>query len=781
MVDRPVDDTKSIAVGVEAGAERPAVSEPARGEQVAAGRAPTRRFADRLPDLIAGYLAAVATFCAVTAVLPVLREPLAWLRTAIEIVSVGAPPSLATAAFLGILAAAVRRRMRAAWWFLVIYVVLGRVLGWITILVASDGDEPVTVTLAEGVEAWLRVGFGLVALALLLLARDRFTARTQRGNGWRALAIYVGIVLAGGLLGWGLLELFPGTLQTTADRAGWAFTYVLGGLGDPGVVGVDGAGPAAVTFACGLFGALAVLAAAYALFRPRRDHRRLGPDDEQRLRVLLDRYGDEDSLGYFATRRDKAVLFSRSGKSAVTFRVVSAVSLASGDPIGDTEAWPGAIEVWLDEARRYGWIPAVMGASERGARAYVAAGLSVAELGDEAVVDVREFSLEGRSMRAVRQAVSRVERAGHSVRIRRHADLAPAEMREVVEHADAWRDTDTERGFSMALSRLGDPADGACVLVECFDGHGTLRALLSFVPWGRHGLSLDLMRRDRSAENGLTEFMVVSLAERARTLGVDRLSLNFAMFRAAFEHGERIGAGPVLRLWRRLLLVGSRWWQLESLYRANAKYQPAWTPRYLCYRAARDLPRIGIASAVAEGFLTTPRLRTLQRRGLAQVPAAVPAVTAPPSRETPDTAEENPLAAQLPTDHARLPEQVRVRHAKYERMLRRGIDPYPVGYPRTASLAQVRERFGLLQPDAATGERVSVTGRVVRARDLGGLCFASLQEGDAELQVMLSADQLGPQGLRDWTGRVDLGDHVGVTGEVVTSRRGSCPCSRRTG
>ena len=80
------------------------------------------------------------------------------------------------------------------------------------------------------------------------------------------------------------------------------------------------------------------------------------------------------------------------------------------------------------------------------------------------------------------------------------------------------------------------------------------------MPWGRHGLSLDLMRRDRSAENGLTEFMVASLAERARTFGVDRLSLNFAMFRAAFEHGERIGAGPVLRLWRRLLVTGSRWW-----------------------------------------------------------------------------------------------------------------------------------------------------------------------------------------------------------------------------
>ncbi|GAA4800574.1 bifunctional lysylphosphatidylglycerol synthetase/lysine--tRNA ligase LysX [Actinomycetospora chlora] len=750
------------------GSRAPAPTAPHRDGPAAppAGRSATARFADRVPDLLAGYLAFVAVFCAVTAIVPPLRAPLAWLRTAIEVVSVEAPPSLATATFLAILASALRRRMRAAWWFAVAYVVLGRVLGGVELTVDTEAEDPVTLVVG-GTATWLRLAFGVLALAILLVARSRFTARTQRHSGWRALGTYLALAVAGTLLGWGLLALFPGTLQSSLDRLGWALTYVLGGLGDPGTVGVDGAGPRAITFLCGLFGALAVLAAAYVLFRPRLDRRRLDPTDEQRLRVLLDQYGDDDSLGYFATRRDKAAVFSRSAKSAVTFRVVSGVSLASGDPIGDPEAWPGAIEVWLDEARRYGWLPAVMGASERGARAYAGAGLSVVELGDEAVLDVRAFSVEGRSMRVVRQAVGRVERAGHTVRIRRHADLSPEEMKEVVERADAWRDTDAERGFSMALSRLGDPADGQCVLVECFDASGALRALLSFVPWGRHGLSLDLMRRDRTAENGLTEFMVASLAEQARTLGVDRLSLNFAMFRAAFEQGERIGAGPVVRLWRRLLVLGSRWWQLESLYRANAKYQPTWTPRYLCYRAARDLPRLGLAAAAAEGFVTTPSLRTLQRRGLAG--EGGPAVVLPP----PSPVEaEDPVAAQLAARHAGLPEQVRVRYAKYERMLAAGVDPYPVGHPRTAGLAEIGERFRHLDADAATGERVAVTGRVVRVRDFGGLCFAVLQEGDTQLQVMLAADRLGRDGVRDWARQVDLGDHVGVTGEVGTSRRG---------
>src|SRR4051794_9206556 len=258
-------------------------------------------------------------------------------------------------------------------------------------------------------------------------------------------------------------------------------------------------------------------------------------------------------------------MWSPGHRAAIAYRVVGGASLAAGDPVGAPEGWAGAIGAWLAEAKYFGWTPAVMGASETGGRAYVSAGMDALELGDEAVLEVRDFSLDGGSMRVVRQAVQRVERAGYTVRIRRHADLPAEDVAAVVADADRWRDTETERGFSMALSRLGDPADGRCVLVECLDSAGVRRALLSFVPWGGDGLSLDLMRRDRTAENGVNEFMVTSLVHHARLLGVERISLNFAMFRAAFEHGQRIGAGPVLRLWRGLLLGGPRGWGFGGL------------------------------------------------------------------------------------------------------------------------------------------------------------------------------------------------------------------------
>ena len=141
--------------------------------------------------------------------------------------------------------------------------------------------------------------------------------------------------------------------------------------------------------------------------------------------------------------------------------------------------------------------------------------------------------------------------------------------------------------------------------------------MLSFVPWGPHGLSLDLMRRDRDSENGLMEFMVIQLLQRAPEIGITQVSLNFAMFRSVFERGARLGAGPVLRLWRSLLSFFSRWWQIESLYRANAKYRPIWEPRFLLFEKSGDLPRIGLAAARAEGFLEAPGLpKWLHRKHL---------------------------------------------------------------------------------------------------------------------------------------------------------------------
>jgi lysyl-tRNA synthetase class 2 len=519
-------------------------------------------------------------------------------------------PYLATAGLISaalalFLAMVMRRRKRAAWIFNLL------LAGPLFLLYALALTQQ---TYRHYLTNWLSALLTGLFVAALLLGRTEFRAVGDRSNWKLAAAVGAGGTLVSGTIGTllvGATNQLPGA--TLSDRI--AYTVQRGISVGPLADHVDAVhAPRWVDVTVNILIAATFLLVLYACFRAPRGCELLGEEDEKRLRTLLDRHGERDSLGYFALRRDKAVIWSPTGKAAIAYRVIGGVTLAAGDPLGDPEAWPGAIDAWLAEARRHAWTPAVMGASEEAGVIYARHGLDALELGDEAIVDLADFTLDGRAMRTVRQAHNRVRRAGYTVRIRRHADIPDAEMTTLIDKADHWRDGATERGFSMALGRLGDPGDGQCVMLECRDEQGEPRALLSFVPWGEHGLSLDLMRRDRACENGLMEFMVIELLQRAHEIGVKRVSLNFAMFRAVFERGARLGAGPVLRLWRAVLTFFSRWWQIESLYRANAKYRPVWEPRFLLFEKTGDIPRIGIASARAEGFLTPPSLPALFRR-----------------------------------------------------------------------------------------------------------------------------------------------------------------------
>lgn len=450
----------------------------------------------------------------------------------------------------------------------------------------------------------------LVLLTLVVRHRTEFEALPDPRSRWKALANFV--VLGAGSLGLGLVivSVHPGRVvgsPSIADR----LQHVLYGLfGFEGPVEYQGNTSWTVAYSLGALGLLTAVTTIYLAFRPEHPAARLTDEDEKQLRALLAKHGGRDSLGHFALRRDKGVVFSPSGKAAVCYRVVSGVMLASGDPIGDVEAWPGAIERFMDEAKLHSWTPAVMGCSETGGEVWTReTGLDALELGDEAVVDVVDFSLAGRAMRNVRQMVKRIERGGYETRVRRVRDVGDTELERIRAAAAAWRGTDTERGFSMALGRIGDPGDGDCVIATAHKAddadspYGDLKAIIHFVPWGRDGMSLELMRRDRAADPGMNELLIVAALQASPGLGVARVSLNFAMFRSALARGEKIGAGPVLRGWRGLLVFLSRWFQIESLYKFNAKFQPRWEPRFVVFRNTGDLPRIGFAAMQAEGFV----------------------------------------------------------------------------------------------------------------------------------------------------------------------------------
>lgn len=561
-------------------------------EAAAAALQRLRQARSRVPRWSSRLVFVLGLLMIASAVLPRQRGLIDWPVDLLPPMGIATVSVLGIAVGLGlvIMARGLRRRKRQAWRSVVVLLSVG-----------------IAIHLLHGVDPVQSV-ISAVVVVVLLVSRAEFVGqpdlRSRRS---------VPLVMAAALVtSWVL-----GCLLTVADRdglvSGWTVRQVLV-QSLTGLIGLTG--PVRFTTPSlaerngvellGL-GIIAAVIALVALLASSGGHASGTHADHTRIRALLTQAGGDDSLGYFALRDDKSYVFSPSGKAAVAYRAIGGVCLAAADPIGDIEAWSAAIEAWLTETQRHGWVPAVLAASEKGAEVYRRVGLDALEIGDEAIIEVDDFTLDGRSMRSVRQAVARARRAGQHTVITRVGALSAEQRAELASHVSQWRQAEgPDRGFSMALSRFCAPEDRDGVVVEGRGPDHELVGLLQLVPWGTRGLSLDLMLHRPQLGSGAMELMIADLVEHARRSELSRISLNFALFRSAFARADRVGAGPVLRLWVRLLLLASRWFQIESLYRANAKLRPTWEPRFVCFAEARDLGPVALAALRAEGLLTLP-------------------------------------------------------------------------------------------------------------------------------------------------------------------------------
>ena len=605
------------------------------------------------------------------------------------------------------------------------------------------------------------VAVALITLTLLFLIRPAFPARIARTH-WRWVWLVAGLGL---LVAVGLAFTFAAIQDShhQGELTPLAAGYVLSGLGIriPELMPTGYRPAIYFRLIVEIAFSLTLLATMITFLRSPRDRENWKPADEVRLREMLRTHGEDDSLGYFATRREKSVIFSDDGQAAVTYRVINSVCLASGNPIGAPGSWDSAIANWKNYARTYGWHLGAVSINEAGAKAFAAAGLSITYMGDEAVLSTDRFSLNNTTLTEVRQATRRLNAEGLTVRVRTHGSLNTEELAEVNREADSWRHGGTERGFSMALGRVGDPADGRNLLVTAHGPDGEMLGLLSFVPWGRRGVSLDLMRRSPKAPNGIVEFMVASLMEEAGEYNIARVSLNFAMFRKTFVEADHFGASPWTRASASTLGFFDRYLQLERLYRFNQKFDPEWLPRYLAAETLFTLPQVAVAAGVAEGFL--PQLfpgrstadRTLDEQSLAQV-------------------HELHRRVDTPVVEHRYTDQTKHRIRHLEQLREAGMNPYPQGVGAqytTAQLARILEEPNSLAPSAT----LTVAGRVRNIRSYGSVVFLDLIEGAHTAQVVCERSALPTEGATlDLLRRtVDTGDILIFTGTVGASRNGT--------
>ena len=331
---------------------------------------------------------------------------------------------------------------------------------------------------------------------------------------------------------------------------------------------------------------------------PLRDEGSEGALDHARW--IVDEHG-EDSLSPFILRPDKR--FEFAGDAVVAYRVVGDTVVISGDPVGPDGSATEAVRRLVRRAHESGLQVVAYGASQRHLRIMRTLGLHAIRVGEEAVVDPSVFTLEGRSVRKLRQSVHRVERRGWRITIVEGREI-DSELEAAIDAVDAeWRaQRDRLLGFAMSMGEfeLGIRPNDIYVLAWSPDQrlHGVIRFLSH-----RGKLSLDTMRRVGDTPNGLNEALVCHALELARDRGLREVSLNYAGLAHLVRH-DAPGNRWLKGLMRALLAPLRGHFQMDRLVLFNQKFSPAWRPRYLLYESRAALPRAVFRVLQAEGYLT---------------------------------------------------------------------------------------------------------------------------------------------------------------------------------
>jgi lysyl-tRNA synthetase class 2 len=330
---------------------------------------------------------------------------------------------------------------------------------------------------------------------------------------------------------------------------------------------------------------------------PQADHNT--EHDLTAARAIVERHG-HDSISPFILRPDKSFEFADG--AVLAYRVIGETAIVSGDPVGPDESVSLVLGKFLALARTRRWRVVLWGTSARHLTRYRRLGLATLCVGEEAVVEPAQFTLEGRPVRKLRQSVHRLERRGWEIIARDGRDLDAGLEHEIDGLELEWRARRSRLiGFAMGMGHFESAVRPGDLYLLARSPDGQLGAVMHFISHcGK--LSLDTMRRVGETPNGLNEALVCRALEVARERRVPEVSLNYA----GLAHLVRQPApgGPGKRLLASVAVkLLSRRFQMQRLVTFNDKFSPQWRPRYLLFESRRRLPAAVVRVLQAEGYL----------------------------------------------------------------------------------------------------------------------------------------------------------------------------------
>jgi len=451
-------------------------------------------------------------------------------------------------------------------------------------------------------------------LAWLLALRPYFWARSDPPsvrNGIVVLGAALLFTLAYGTGGFYLLDRhFSVSFNLMAALRQTVLMFAE--LYNPGLEPVTGFGR---YFADSIY-AVGAATLAYALVSLLRPVLLRGPatrEERARAEAIVRVYG-RSSLARFTLFADKAYFFTPGG-SVLAYAVRSGNAVALGDVIGPSEDAPAAIEAFKGHCARNDWKPAFYQTLSEYLEHYQAAGFLTLRVGHEAIVELKEFSLEGKQAKALRAAVNRLTKRGYSAQVHQ-PPLADALLEELRSVSDEWLNMmhGSEKRFSLGWFDEDYLRNGPAMAVHSPEGAVTAFANL-VSEYQRNELTCDLMRRRNDPEPGTMDFLFVSLMQWAREQGYDSFNLGLSPLAGV---GEDPGDPTAERAMHFIYEHLNQFYSFKGLHQFKEKFHPTWLPRYLVYADAASLPgaAFAIVSADSGGNPVTDHLRDLfQKRG----------------------------------------------------------------------------------------------------------------------------------------------------------------------
>lgn len=531
-----------------------------------------------LSALLTAFVGLVNLWSAVT---PGLPGRVAWLSSVFPIeIRVGAHVFAALSGFfLLMLAANLLRRKRLAW-----FLVMGLlILSMLSHLVKGlDYEE------------------GLLSLGLLLqllLLRPAFTAQSDRPSIIQGLRVLLGallFILAYGTLGFWLLDRHyaaPFSLpQAIAQTLAMFFTADNGRLEpttDFGRYFAD---------SIDVIGAVTLLYAAWMLFRPVIFRGAATEADRQRATAIVEQYG-QSSLAHFALLEDKSYYFSPSRQSVIAYVPKGRGAVALGDPIGPEGDRAETLLGFQEFCARNDWHPAFYQTLPDGLERYRALGFRVLKIGEEAVVDLHGFTLEGKAGRNLRTALNKFTRQGY--RVQYYAPpISDDLLSELKAISDDWLNAiqGAEKKFSLGWFDVDYLR--ACEIAVVEDPQGTPLAFANLVPeYQRNEATIDLMRHRREVERGAMDYLFTCLMQHCQDQGYAGFNLGLVVLSGV---GEDADAPPLEKGMHYLYEHLNQFYNFQGLRAYKEKFHPQWEPRYFVYSRLADLPDVVVALVRAD-------------------------------------------------------------------------------------------------------------------------------------------------------------------------------------